>query len=215
MGDLVVALAFFDGFVGQLFEYWPFTLTIAITVGYVVIAFGYDVVFGRQRKGPPGAQPRVEIAVDPTLKARNRYRTGLYLLRLAVSVAVVMAVAIAYVGHNPLSIGSQYGLSQETNAAVAMGTNVGLVAAVVAVLAAIWVRAVPLMLIGLVDLSLIIIPFAPPLLSGQWSALGLTAFLMAIPLILAATGTGIVLSNYSTAYPPRAVADEAQPVSAR
>lgn len=215
MGDSVVTLAFLDGFWGQVLEYWPFTLTIGITLGYVIVAFGYDALFGRHRKGPPGAQPRVAIEVDPSLKARNRYRTGLYLLRMGVSIGAVVAVIIAYVGHNPLSIGADYGLTQETDDATALGTRVGLVAAAIAVLAAIWVRRVPLMLIGLMDLSLIIVPLAPPVFNGQWSALSLTAFLMAIPLILAAVGTGIALSNYTVAYPPRAVSDEAEPARAR
>lgn len=203
MDNPLTALAILDGFWGQVLEYWPFSLTIAVTLGYVVIALGADVLFGHRRKRPPGAEPRVEIAVDPSLKARNRFRTGVYLVRMGVAVGVVVAGIIAYVGHNPLSIGADYGLTQATDDATALGTRVGLVAAAIAVLAAIWVRAVPLMLIGLIDLSLIIIPVAPPLFNGQLAALGLTAFLMAIPLTLAAIGTGIALSNHAEATRPR------------
>ena len=76
MGNSVVALAIVEGFWGQIFEYWPFTLTVLITLTYIVVAFGYDMVFGHRRKGPPGAQPRVEIQINPSLMARNRYRSG-------------------------------------------------------------------------------------------------------------------------------------------
>ena len=213
MGDLVVALAFTDGFWGQVFEYWPFSLTLAVTLGYIVIAFAADIVFGNRRRVPPGAEPRVEIEVDPSLKARNKFRTGVYLVRLGVAVGVVMAGAIAYVGNNPLSIGAEYGLTQATDDATALGANIGLAAIAIAVLAAIWVRSTPLMLIGLIDLLLVVVVVAPPVFNGQIAALGLTAFLMAIPMTLAAIGTVFAMTNYNDAFRPREAA--AEPAQAR
>lgn len=213
MGDLVVALAFIDGFWGQVFEYWPFSLTLAVTLGYIIIAFASDIIFGNRRRVPPGAEPRVEIEVDPSLKARNKFRTGVYLVRLGVAVGLVMAGAIAYVGNNPLSIGAEYGLTQATDDATALGANIGLAAAFLAVLVAIWVRAVPLMLIGLIDLLLVVVVVAPPVFNGQIAALGLTAFLMAIPMTLAAIGTLFALTNYTDAYRPKEAA--AEPAQAR
>ena len=215
MSNSVVALAIVEGFWGQVFEYWPFTLTVVITLTYVVVAFGYDMVFGNRRKGPPGAQPRVEIQINPSLIARNRYRSGLHLIRLGVAAGAVMAVALAYVGHNPLSIGSEYGLTQASNDATALGTRVGLVAAAIAVLATIWVRTLPLILIGLIDLSLIVIPLAPPVFNGQFSVLGLTAFVMSIPLSLAAIGTVIALKNYAESIRPQDVSADAEPLQVR
>ena len=215
MGDSVVALAVFEGFWGQVFEYWPFSLTLAVTIGYVIVAFGADIVFGHRRRVPPGAEPRVAIEVDPSLKARNRFRTGLYLVRLGVAVGVVMAAAIAYVGNNPLSIGAEYGLTQETDDATALGANIGLGLIAIAVLAAIWVRAIPLVLIGVIDLALIGVVAAPPLFNGQLAALGLTAFLMLIPLTLAAVGTGFVFANHTEAVRPREAPREAEPAQAR
>ena len=123
-----------------------------------------------------------------------------------------MAVALAYVGHNPLSIGSEYGLTQASNDATALGTRVGLVAAAIAVLATIWVRTLPLILIGLIDLSLVVIPLAPPVFNGQFSVLGLTAFVMSIPLTLAAIGTVIALKNYAESIRPRDVSADAEPL---
>ena len=215
MGDLVVALAFIDGFWGQVFEYWPFSLTLAITIGYIIIAFGADIVFGHRRRVPPGAEPRVEIEVDPYLKARNRFRTGIYLVRLGVAAGVVMAGAIAYVGNNPLSIGAEYGLTQATDDATALGANIGLIAIAIAVVAAFWVRTVPLALIGVIDLSLIAVVAMPPLFNGQLAALGLTAFLMAIPMTLAAIGTGFALANYTDASRPKVAATSPEAVQAQ
>ena len=127
----------------------------------------------------------------------------------------MMAVALAYVGHNPLSIGSEYGLTQASNDATALGTRVGLVAAAIAVLATIWVRTLPLILIGLIDLSLIVIPVAPPVFNGQFSVLGLTAFVMSIPLSLAAIGTVIALKNYAESIRPQDVSADAEPLQVR
>ena len=211
MADSVVTLAVFEGFWGQVFEYWPFSLTVAITLGYIIVAFVADIVFGHRRRVPPGAEPRVAIEVDPSLKARNRFRTGVYLVRLGVAAGVVMAAAIAYVGNNPLSIGAEYGLTQATDDATALGANVGLALVAIAVLAAIWVRTVPLVLVGVIDLALIGVVAAPPLFNGQLAALGLTAFLMLIPLTLAAIGTVFVFTHYNDAVKPR----EAEPAQAR
>ncbi len=211
MADSVVTLAVFEGFWGQVFEYWPFSLTVAVTLGYIIVAFVADIVFGHRRRVPPGAEPRVAIEVDPSLKARNRFRTGVYLVRLGVAAGVVMAAAIAYVGNNPLSIGAEYGLTQETDDATALGANIGLALVAIAVLAAIWVRTVPLVLVGVIDLALIGVVAAPPLFNGQLAALALTAFLMLIPLTLAAIGTGFVFTHYNDAVKPR----EAEPAQAR
>lgn len=215
MVDSIPALAILGGFWGQLIEYWPFTLTVGITLGYIVVAFGADIVFGHRRNVPAGAEPRVVIEVDPYLKARNRFRTGIYLVRLGVAVGVVMAIAIAYVGHNPLSIGSEFGLTQATDDATAMGTRVGLAAAVAAVLAAFWIRTLPLVLIGAIDIALIVVAVSPPIFNGQLSSLGLTAFLMVIPLSLAAIGTGIACIHYTDALRPRGVIREPEPAQAR
>ncbi|MDE2900510.1 MAG: hypothetical protein OXN15_05725 [Chloroflexota bacterium] len=184
---------------------------MAITLGYIIVAFSADIVFGHRRRVPPGAEPRVAIEVDPSLKARNRFRTGVYLVRLGVAAGVVMAAAIAYVGNNPLSIGAQYGLTQATDDATALGANIGLGLAAIAVLAAIWVRAVPLVLIGVIDFALIGVVISPPLFNGQIAALGLTVFLMLIPLTLATIGTVFVFTHYNDAVKPR----EVEPAQAR
>lgn len=215
MSNSVVSLALFDGFWGQVFEYWPLSLLVALTIVYVTIALGSDVIFNRLRKGPPSAAPRVEIEIDPSVHARNRFRTGLTLIRLGVVVGVVMAGVFAYVGHNPLSIGADYGLTQATDDATALGTRFGLAAAAIAVLATLWVRVLPLVLIGVIDLSLIAIPLAPPVFNGQLASLGLTAFLMSISLALAAIGTGFALANYSEAFRPKNAAQDAEPAQVR
>ena len=157
----------------------------------------------------------MEIEVDPSLKARNKFRSGIYLVRLGVAAGVIMAGAIAYVGNNPLSIGAEYGLTQATDDATALGANLGLIAIAIAVLAAIWVRAVPLALIGVIDLSLVAVAAMPPLFNGQIAALGLTAFLMAIPLTLAIIGTVFAVTNYNDAFRPKDIDVSAEPVQAR
>ena len=215
MSNSVVFLAVLDGFWGQVFEYWPLTFLVIASIVYVIVAMTSDLLNRKRRRGPAGAQPRVQFEVDPTLIARNRFRSGLFLIRLGVAVGAVMAVVLAYVGHNPLSIGAEYGLTQATDNATAIGTRVGLVAAAIAILATIWVRAAPLMLIGLIDLSLIVIPLAPPVFNGQYAVLGLTAFVMSIPLALAAIGTVISLKNYADANRPRDVSADAEPLQVR
>lgn len=215
MSNPVVSLAVFDGFWGQVFEYWPLSLLVVLTIVYVTVVMGADLIFGRRGKAPPSAAPRVEIEIDRSVYARNRFRLGLTLIRLGVAVGVVMAGVFAYVGHNPLSIGAEYGLTQATDDATAMGTRVGLAAAAIAVLATIWVRAVPLPLIGVIDLSLIAIPLAPPVFNGQLASLGLTAFLMSISLALAAIGTGLALANYTEAFRPKGAAQDAEPARMR
>ena len=215
MSNSVVSLAVLDGFWGQVFEYWPLTFLVIASIVYVIVAMTSDLLNRKRRRGPAGAQPRVQFEVDLTLIARNRFRSGLFLIRLGVAVGAVMAVVLAYVGHNPLSIGAEYGLTQATDNATAIGTRVGLVAAAIAILATIWVRAAPLMLIGLIDLSLIVIPLAPPVFNGQYAVLGLTAFVMSIPLALAAIGTVISLKNYADANRPRDVSADAEPLQVR
>ena len=118
-------------------------------------------------------------------------------------------------GNNPLSIGADYGLAQDTDAGTALGANIGLVAAALAVVAAFWIRAVPLMLIGLIDLLLVVVVIAPPVFNGQLAALGLTAFLMGIPVTLATIGTIFAVNNYNEGFKPKDVSVGAEPVQVR
>jgi len=74
MNSPFVTLALFDGYWGQVFEYWPFTLLVTATIVYTVVAFGSDILSRRKWKLPAGATPRMEFKTDPAVMARVRFR---------------------------------------------------------------------------------------------------------------------------------------------
>ena len=76
MSSPIITLAIFDGYWGQVFEYWPFSLMISIAIVYSVIAFGSDIFSRRRWKPPAGASPRMEFVVDPSVVARMKFRKG-------------------------------------------------------------------------------------------------------------------------------------------
>ena len=64
MSDSLVALAVLDGFWGQVFEYWPFFLTIGATLIFGVVSLLADLWWRKTQPPPAGALPRVDIPVD-------------------------------------------------------------------------------------------------------------------------------------------------------
>ncbi len=196
---MVASLAIFEGFWGQVFEYWPLTFLVVLTIVYVTVALGSDLLFGKRNKLPPGAEPRVEFEVDTSVIARNRFRSGLYLIRLGVWAGIVVALIFAYVAQFPLSIGAQYGLTQETNEATALGTKIGLATAVIALVCSFFLRAVPLPLIATIVLAVLVTTFAPPVVNGEMRWVGIMVTVMAIPLGLISIGTAKSLKYFTEA----------------
>ena len=215
MGNSMVSLAVFDGFVGQLFEYWPLTFLVVVSIVYITIAVGSDIIYRKRHRLPVDAQARVEIEVDPMLIARNRVRTGLYLVRMGVAAVVVLSVAVAYLAHYPLSIGDQYGLTQEANPSTAAGARVGLIAAGIAALAAIFVRAAPMPLIGLAVAAMLVFVFAPPAFNGDARWIGIMVTITAAPSVLVAIGVVKAYRNLEAATRPREQPSEATPMQVR
>ena len=197
MSSPVVTLAVFDGYWGQVFEYWPFTLLVAITIIYAIIAFGSDMISRRRWKPPAGATPRMEFPIDPAMVARARFRTGVDLIRFGSVVTVAAASLFCYLAFNPLAIGNNYGLSQEVNNATATGTSISLVFASLALIAAIYIRRLPMQLVGFILVAMAVVVLSPAIADGEPRWLGITATALALPLAMIVIGSTLAIKHYA------------------
>lgn len=216
MNNPVVALAVTDGYWGQVFEYWPFTLLLTVTIVYAIVTFSSDIISRRRWKPPAGAVPRMEFIIDPAVIARARFRTGLYLIRFGGTVVLAATALFCYLSYYPLAIGTNYGLSQDINTATTTGTTISLVAASLAFIAAIYVRKSPLALLGFIVVAMAVVVFAPFIANGQARWLGIMAAATALPLGMVTIGMTIAFKNYGgtrRASSPSAATSAPPPVS--
>ncbi len=202
MSSPVISLAIFSGYWGQVFEYWPFTFLVAITIVYAIVAFGSDMISKRRWKPPAGATPRMEFAIDPVVKARVRFRAGLYLVRFGSTITVAASGLFCFLAFHPLAIGNNYGLTQQVNHATATGTSISVVAASLALIAAIYVRKMPIPILGFILVSIGIAVFAPSIANGQPRWIGIMAAALAAPSVMIVIGTVIAIKHYAGSRKP-------------
>ena len=204
MSSPVVSLAIFDGYWGQVFEYWPFTLVIAATIVYSVIAFGSDIFSRRKWKPPAGATPRIEFETDPAVTARVRFRKGVYLLRFGSIITFFVAALYCYLAFFPLAIGLNYGLSQDVNNATATGTSIGLVGGSLMVIAALYVRRMALPLTAVILAGLVAALSAPTIANGELRWFGIMLASLGIPLVMISYGSALAFKHYAGTKQPLA-----------
>lgn len=197
MSSPVVSLAIVEGYWGQLFEFWPFTLVIAATIVYSVIAFGSDIFSRRKWKPPAGATARIEFETDPAVTARVRFRKGVYLLRFGSIITLSVAALYCYLAFFPLAIGTNYGLSQDVNNATATGTSIGVMAGGLMVLAAMSIRRMALPLTGVILVGLVIALSAPTIANGELRWLGIMLASLGIPMIMISYGSSLSFKHYA------------------
>ncbi len=204
MSSPVVSLAIVDGYWGQVFEYWPFTLVIAATIVYSVIAFGSDIFSRRKWKPPAGAIPRIEFETDPAVTARVRFRKGVYLLRFGSIITFFVAALYCYLAFFPLAIGLNYGLSQDVNNATATGTSIGLVGGSLMVIAALYVRRMALPLTAVILAGLVAALSAPTIANGELRWFGIMLASLGIPLVMIGYGSALAFKHYAGTKQPLA-----------
>ena len=197
MSSPVVSLAIVEGYWGQVFEYWPFTLLIAVTIVYTIIAFGSDIFSKRRWKPPAGATPRVEFETDPAVTARIGFRKGVYLLRFGSIITLSVAALYCYLAFFPLAIGLNYGLSQDVNNATATGTSIGVVAGSLMVIAALYVRRMALPLTGVIVAGLVAALSAPTIANGELRWFGIMLASLGIPLVMIGYGSALAFKHYA------------------
>lgn len=204
MSSPVVSLAIVEGYWGQVFEYWPFTLVIAATIVYSVIAFGSDIFSRRKWKPPAGAIPRVEFETDPAVTARVRFRKGVYLLRFGSIITFFVAALYCYLAFFPLAIGLNYGLSQDVNNATATGTSIGLLAGSLMIIAAVYIRRMAFPLTGVILAGLVIALSAPTIANGELRWFGIMLASLGIPLVMIGYGSALAFKHYAGTKQPLA-----------
>ncbi len=212
MSSSIVSLAIFGGYWGQVFEYWPFTLVLTATFIYAAIAFGSDISSRRKWKLPTGAIPRIEFETDPAVTARVRFRKAVYLLRFGSIITLSVAALYCYLAYFPLSIGTNYGLSQDSNNATAAGTSIGMVAGGLMVIAATYVRRMALPLIGVIVVGLVVAASAPSIANGELRWTGIMLSSLGIPIIMIGYGSVLGFKHYAgTKRPVAYIAPTAPP----
>ena len=195
MDSSFIALAFFSGRLGQVFEYWPFTLLISATLIYTAVAIGTDIT-SRRRKPPAGVAPRMEFIPNPGAFARGRFRTGLSLIRFGSTMTLVVAGICCYAANFPLAIGSQYGLPPDPNSATVTGTTISLLIAISIFLAAIYIRKLPVPLIAFILVGFVIAVLAPSIANGQGRWLGIMSAALGTPLVMILIGATLAIRHY-------------------
>jgi len=197
MSSSIVSLAIVDGYWGQLFEYWPFTLVVAATIVYSVVAFGSDIFSKRKWKPPAGATARIEFETDPAVMARARFRKGVYLLKFGSIITFFVAALYCYLSFFPLAIGTNYGLTQDVNNATATGTSIGVVAGALMIIAAVYIRKMAFPLTGIILAGLVIALSAPTIANGELRWLGIMLASLGIPMIMISYGSVLAFKHYA------------------
>ena len=197
MSSPVVTLAFFEGYWGQVFEYWPFTLLVTATIVYTVVAFGSDIFSKRKWKPPEGATPRIEFKTDPAVMARVRFRKGVYLLRFGSIITFSIAGLYCYLSFFPLAIGTNYGLSQDVNNATAAGTSIGFVAGGLMGIAVVYIRKMTVPLTGAILVGLAVVLLAPSVANGELRWFGIMLVSLGIPLVMISYGSALAFKHYA------------------
>jgi hypothetical protein len=197
MNNPIVTLALFDGYWGQVFEYWPFTLLVTATIVYTVVAFGSDILSKRKWKPPAGATPLMEFKTDPAVMARVRFRKGVYLLRFGSIITFFIAGLYCYLAFFPLAIGTSYGLSQDANNATAVGTSIGFLAGSVMGIAVVYIRKMAVPLTGVILFGLAVVLLAPSVANGELRWLGIMLASLGIPLVMISYGSALAFKHYA------------------
>ena len=190
MSDSLIALAVFEGFWGQVFEYWPFFLTVGATLIFGGISILMDLWWRKKLPPPEGAMPRVEIPLDPRVPYRRWISRGRTMMRFGLGIGVFFALIYASFAINPQGINDQFALEQDRDPELVRGSLVALAAMLFGYLATVFLRDKP----WVQTWSLLPVPIVamvgPWLFTGDITKLFASAGVVGTPCLFAALGWG-------------------------
>lgn len=190
MSESLVTLAVFEGFWGQVFEYWPFFLTVGATVVFGVIALGADLWWRRTQPPPEGALPRVEIPLDPRVPYRRWVSRGRTMLRFGLGIGIFFGFIYASFAINPQGLNDQFALEQEQDPELVRGSLVALAALAFGYLATVFLRDKPWVQAWVLLPVPIVAMVGPWLFTGDITKLYASAGVVGAPSLFAILGWG-------------------------
>ena len=190
MSDSVVALAVFEGFWGQVFEYWPFFLTVGATIVFGGIAVGMDLWWRKTLPPPEGAMPRVDIPVDPRVPYRRWITRGRTMLRFGLGIGIFFGFIYASFAISPQGLNDQFALAQEQDPALVRGALIALGALIVGYLATVYLREKPWVQMGVLAFVPFLAMLAPWAMTGDITKLYASAGVVGAPTLFVILGIG-------------------------
>ena len=181
MGEFIPTLAIVEGYWGQVFEYWPFALTVGATLVFGLVTLVAELVWRRTAPPPPGATPRINIPVDPKVAPRLWLSRGRTLLRFGCGFGILTAFLFTAFATNPPGVGEGYGLEQGTNWWLVAGAGIALVASIVGYGATMFLRSHPWQATGTLAVAASLALFGPLLTTGNVKWLGVGIGVMGLP----------------------------------
>lgn len=186
--DYIQPLAIVGGFWGQVFEYWPFSLTVAFTLVFGFVTLVADLAWRRAVPPPDGAMPRIYIPVDPRLMPRAWIKRGLTVLRVGCGLGIFVGFLFVSFAINPPGAGEMYGLEVDSNQAFAIGAGITFGASILGYWATVTLKRHPWKMVGVLGLACASIIFGPLLTTGEARWLGVGIAVMGLPIIFITLG---------------------------
>ena len=188
MTDYIQPLAIVGGFWGQVFEYWPFTLTVAFTLVFGLVTLVADLVWRRAVPPPAGAMPRIEIPVDPRLMPRLWIKRGLTLLRFGYGLGIFVGFLFVSFAINPPGAGEMYGLEVDSNKSFACGAGIAFGASILGYWATVILKRHSWQMVGVLVPTGALVIFGPWLTTGEVRWFGVGVAVMGLPVIFITLG---------------------------
>ena len=190
MTDSLVALAVFDGFWGQVFEYWPFFITIGATLIFGVVSLLADFWWRKTQPPPEGAMPRVDIPVDARVPYRRWIARGRTMLRFGSGMGIFFAFLYASFAISPQGLNDQFGLRQEQDPQLVAGSLIALGALIVAFASTVYLRERPWVQMWILLFVPVLAMVGPWAVTGDITKLFASAGVVGTPLLFMLLGMG-------------------------
>ena len=190
MSESLVALAVFEGFWGQIFEYWPFFLTVGATLVFGAISIGADLWWRKEIPPPEGALPRVEIPVDPRVPFRRWISRGRTMLRFGSGIGIFFGFIYASFAISPQGLNDQFGLQQETDPELVAGSLIALGALIVAFASTVYLRNRLQIQLGVLVVAAVLAMISPWVVTGDITKLFASAGVVGTPVLFMTLGIG-------------------------
>ena len=194
MTDYIQPLAIVGGFWGQVFEYWPFSLTVAFTLVFGSVTLIADLVWRREVPPPAGAMPRIFIPVDPRLVPRLWIKRGLTLLRFGYGLGIFIGFLFVSFAVNPPGAGAMYGLEVDANNAFAFGAGIAFGASILGYWATVILKRHSWQMVGVLGVTGALVLLGPLLTTGETRWFGVGVVVMGFPIIF--TSLGLIYTIY-------------------
>lgn len=188
MTDSIAALAITGGFWGQVFEYWPFALTVAFTLVFGLVTLIAELVWRRTAPPPAGAMPRIHIPVDPRVIPRLWIKRGLTMMRFGCGTGIFLAFLFVSFALNPPGAGENYGLEIDSNTGLVIGATISLGAVVLGYWGTITLRRRSGQMAGFLGGAAALALFGPLLTTGEARWFGVGMGVMGVPVIFITLG---------------------------